>query len=217
MNRRRFVTYTAAVCALIIFALLLGWWQVDGRGSTGSVGKLPLSLDQMNFQMTDQDHETVSPAILLGKPSMVFFGFTYCPDICPTTLANISSWVDDLGRAAANLNVVFITVDPERDTTEVMTKYVSFFHPSIQGWTGSNSQTRQAAEDFRASYEKVATGGGDYTMNHSASVFLFDAKGQFSGTIDYHEPKEYAAPKIRRLLETYTQETSEIEKIGRKN
>ena len=103
------------------------------------------------------------------------------------------------------MNVVFITVDPERDTVETMAEYVGYFHPAIRGWTGAQDQIARAAEGFRASYERVPTDGGDYTMNHTASVFLFDAAGGLVSTIDYHEPREFAVPKIRRALEEETE------------
>jgi len=154
----------------------------------------------MNFHLLDHEGKKVSPNNLIGRPTMAFFGFTYCPDICPTTLADISAWLDTLGESSKRLNVIFITVDPERDTVEAMRNYVSNFHPSIRGWTGPSDQIASAAEAFNATYEKVKTGDGDYTMNHTAGVFLFDAEGSFAGTIDYHEPREYAVPKIRRII-----------------
>ena len=199
MSRRNLFTYGAAVTVALALALFIGWWRVDGPGAPEPVAQRPLPLTQMEFQMTDQGGETVGPASLLGNPSMVFFGFTYCPDVCPTTLSDISGWLDDLGEAVAEMNVVFITVDPERDTVDAMAEYVSYFHPAIQGWSGTLEETARAAEGFRASYEKVAT-DGDYTMNHTASVFLFNAEGQFASTIDYHEAREFAVPKIRRIL-----------------
>ncbi|OJI94694.1 protein SCO1/2 [Planktotalea frisia] len=207
MSRRNLFTYGAAVTVALALALFIGWWRVDGPGAPEPVAQRPLPLTQMEFQMTDQGGETVGPASLLGNPSMVFFGFTYCPDVCPTTLSDISGWLDDLGEAVAEMNVVFITVDPERDTVDAMAEYVSYFHPAIQGWSGTLEETARAAEGFRASYEKVAT-DGDYTMNHTASVFLFDAEGQFASIIDYHEPREFAAPKIRRVLARAEEETS---------
>ena len=208
MTLNSLLTYGAAGGSALGLALFVGWWQVDGPGAPEPVGMRPLPLTQMDFQMTDQDGATVSPASLLNNPSMVFFGFTYCPDVCPTTLSDISGWLDDLGEDVAEMDVVFITVDPERDTVEVMAEYVSYFHPAIQGWSGTPDETRQAAEDFRARYEKVATEGGGYTMNHTASVFLFDAEGLFAGTIDYHEQREFAVPKIRRVLARAEEETS---------
>ncbi|MEL6828536.1 MAG: SCO family protein [Pseudomonadota bacterium] len=200
MNRRSLLTYGLVANGVLALTLFFGWWQVDGPGAPEPVAQRPLSLTQMEFQMTDQDGSTVGPVTLLGNPSMVFFGFTYCPDVCPTTLSDISSWLDDLGDDAADMNVVFFTVDPERDTVAAMAEYVSYFHPAIQGWSGTRDETARAAAGFRARYEKVATEGGDYTMDHTASVFLFDSEGHFSGTIDYHEPREFAVPKIRRIL-----------------
>ncbi|PVZ45914.1 SCO family protein [Thalassobacter stenotrophicus] len=207
MSRRTLLTYGAAIASMLALALFIGWWQVDGTGAPEPVAQRPLPLTQMEFQMTDQGGETVGPASLLGNPSMVFFGFTYCPDVCPTTLSDISGWLDDLGDDVADMNVVFITVDPERDTVPAMAEYVSYFHPAIQGWSGTLDETARAAAGFRASYEKVAT-DGHYTMNHTASVFLFDADGQFASTIDYHEPREFAVPKIRRVLARAEEETS---------
>lgn len=158
--------------------------------------------------MTNQDGQTVDPRTLLGSPSMVFFGFTSCPDVCPTTLADISGWLDDLGEDAVDLNAVFITVDPERDTVAAMAEYVSYFHPAIQGWSGSPDQTARAAEAFRISFEKVWADDEDYTMNHTSSVFLFDRSGRFTTTIDYHEARDFAVPKIRRALKRREDDTS---------
>lgn len=200
MTRKNLLTIVGIFTAGLTIATLIGWWKVDGPGAEPTLKVQPLPLSQMNFQMTNQDGQTVEPKTLLGNASMVFFGFTYCPDVCPTTLIDISGWLDALGAESSNINVAFITVDPDRDTVDLMADYVSNFHPSIQGWSGSIDQTRKAAESFRASYEKIFLDAGDYTMNHTASVFLFDAAGQFSGTIDYHEPREYAVPKIRRVL-----------------
>ena len=154
----------------------------------------------MEFRLFDHEGDVVGPERLIGSPSMVFFGFTYCPDVCPTTLSDISGWLDDLGEEVEGMNVVFITVDPERDTIEAMAEYVSYFHPAIRGWTGPDEEIARAARGFRARYERVPMEDGDYTMNHTASVFLFDAQGQFTTMIDYHEPREYAVPKIRRAL-----------------
>lgn len=208
MNRRSLITYSAAGSGVLAFALFVGWWHVDGQVALEPAAQRPLPLTQMEFQMIDQNGSAVGPTTLLGNPSMVFFGFTYCPDVCPTTLSDISGWLDDLGEDVADINVVFITVDPERDTVAAMAEYVSYFHATIQGWSGTLSETARAAAGFRASYEQVASEGDDYTMNHTASVFLFDAEGQFAGTIDYHEPREFAVPKIRRVLTRTEEETS---------
>jgi len=205
MRRRTVLGYGAAALGAAGLTLFVGWWRVDGPGAPEAAGQLPLPLTAMNFRLTDHEGKEVGPETLVGRPTMVFFGFTFCPDVCPTTLSDISGWLDALGEDAGQMNVVFITVDPERDTVETMAEYVGYFHPAIRGWTGAQDQIARAAEGFRASYERVPTDGGDYTMNHTASVFLFDAAGGLVSTIDYHEPREFAVPKIRRALEEETE------------
>ncbi|GAB5377824.1 MAG: hypothetical protein AcusKO_42860 [Acuticoccus sp.] len=123
----------------------------------------------MSFRLSDHEGRSVGPETLSGKPTMVFFGFTFCPDVCPTTLADITTWLEALGDDAQRLNVIFITVDPARDTVEAMARYVGYFHPSIDGWTGSPDEIARAAEGFRAKYEKVTTEGDGYTMNHTSA------------------------------------------------
>ena len=205
MRRRTALGYGAAALGAMGLTLFVGWWRVDGPGAPEAVARLPLPLTEMDFRLTDHEGQPVGPATLVGRPTMVFFGFTFCPDVCPTTLSDISGWLDALGEDAGQMNVVFITVDPDRDTVEAMAEYVGYFHPAIRGWTGAQDQIARAAEGFRASYERVPTDGGDYTMNHTASVFLFDAAGGLVSTIDYHEPREFAVPKIRRALEEETE------------
>ncbi len=200
MRRRSVLGYGAAAFGVIGLTLVAGWWRVDGPGAPQAVGARPLPLTEMEFSLTDHEDRTVGPETLIGSPTIAFFGFTYCPDVCPTTLTDISDWLDALEGDAEKLNVVFITVDPERDTVEAMAEYVDYFHPAIRGWTGTERQIARAVEGFRATYEKVPTENGGYTMNHTASVFLFDAQGRFVTTIDYHEPREFAVPKIRRAM-----------------
>ncbi|KQB95576.1 protein SCO1/2 [Loktanella sp. PT4BL] len=206
MQRRRLLGLSTAAVALAGGTLFAGWWQVDGPGATEVIGQRPLPLSQMEFELTNHKGDAVGPETLIGRPSMVFFGFTYCPDVCPTTLSDISGWLDDMGKEAADMNVVFITVDPERDTVAAMADYVSYFHPAVRGWTGAEDEITRAAEGFRATYTKVPTDDGEYTMNHTASVFLFDAGGRFVSTIDYHEPREFAVPKLRRAMQGNTEE-----------
>ena len=205
MRRRTILRYGAAGAGALVIALFVGWWQVDGPGAPEPEGQLPLALSAMDFSLTDHEGNEVGPETLIGRPAMVFFGFTYCPDVCPTTLSDISGWLDDLGDEANEMSVVFITVDPERDTVDAMSEYVGYFHPAIRGWTGKDEEIAKAVRGFRASYERVPTEGGGYTMNHTASVFLFDAAGRFVTMIDYHEPREFAVPKIRRALEQETE------------
>lgn len=205
MQRRQILGFGAAGVGALGLTLLIGWWQVDGPGAPQPAIQRPLPLSEMDFRLTDHEGNAVGPETLIGRPTMAFFGFTYCPDVCPTTLSNISGWLNAMAEEAEQLNGVFITVDPERDTVETMAEYVAYFHPVIRGWTGAPEQIARVADGFRATYEKVSTEEGGYTMNHTASVFLFDAEGRFVTTIDYHEPREFAVPKIRRAMEQQTE------------
>lgn len=97
MQRRTILGYGAAGVGALVFALFIGWWQVDGPGAPEPAGQRPLALSAMDFSLTDHEGNEAGPETLIGHPSMVFFGFTYCPDVCPTTLSDISGWLDDLG------------------------------------------------------------------------------------------------------------------------
>lgn len=184
--------------AALAGTLALGAWRSRDRG--GAASALPLPLSAMGWELTDHRRGRVSPQAWIGQPAMVFFGFTWCPDVCPTTLMDIAGWLEDLGGAADRLTVALITVDPERDTPEQLARYVELFDPRILGLTGSPAQIARAAGDFRVRYEKIPREDGDYTMNHTAGVFLFHADGRFANIIDFHEDRAFALPKLRRIL-----------------
>ncbi|MCV6593710.1 MAG: SCO family protein [Silicimonas sp.] len=141
--------------------------------------------------------ETFTQASLKGAPSAVFFGFTHCPDVCPTTLGEVLAWQEDLGGETP-LQVFFVTVDPERDTLEVLTDYVGWV-PGVRAATGSAEEVQKAIRAFKIFAQKVPTEDG-YTMDHSASVLLFDADGRFVETISYGTDHEVAMGRIRGLL-----------------
>ncbi|MEQ1945473.1 SCO family protein [Mesorhizobium sp. VNQ89] len=153
------------------------------------------------FSMTAHTGETVTEKTYAGKGWLVFMGFTNCPDICPRTLAEMSSWFDALGPEADKLRGFLVSVDPERDTIENLKLYMSSFDPRIVALRPEPSELAGFAKAFKVYYEKVDTGGGDYTMDHTAGVLLFDRDGDFSGTIDMHEDRDVALQKIRRLVE----------------
>ena len=201
MRRRTFLRYGALGLGAVAATLFAGWWQVDGPGAPDPISGRPMPVSAMDFALIDHEGRPVGPETLIGRASLVFFGFTWCPQVCPTTLADISHWLDGLGTEAEALGVVLITVDPERDSVAAMAEYVGHFHPRIRGWTGSPAEIARAAEGFRVRYEKQPLEGGDYTMNHTASVFIFDAQGALVSIINHHEPREFALPKIRRAIE----------------
>lgn len=152
------------------------------------------------FQLINQDGEEVTQADFIGKPSAWFYGFTFCPDVCPTALSEMSAILEALGPSAEKLNVIFVSVDPERDTAEVMKDYVDYFDPRIIGLTGSLEAVTAMAKDRYIFFEKVPIEGGDYTMEHQASVQLVDAEGAFFGTLAAEEGFDVRLAKVRRLL-----------------
>lgn len=152
------------------------------------------------FTLEDTGGEVFTDRNLLGKPSVVYFGFTYCPEVCPTTLTALSAWMKALGPDADKLNVVFITVDPERDTPKQLGLYLSSFDHRIRGLTGTPAQVAQAAKDYLVYYQKVTLDGGGYTMDHSTGLYLMDRQGHLQDLIAYQEPSDDALAKLRRLI-----------------
>lgn len=142
----------------------------------------------------------VDASSLRGKPYGVFFGFTHCPEVCPTTLTEMTAAYEKLGDKAKDFRLFFITVDPERDTPEFLSSYLENFDARIEGLVPTLAQLPLVAKDFRAIYEKVPTSDGSYTMNHTASVFLFDRSGKFAGTVGYGESAEMRLGKLEKLL-----------------
>ena len=200
---RRLLLGAGASTVLGAGTLGLGWWQVDGPGGARPASpspKLPLPLSTMDVTLTDHRGRRVTISDWVGRPSLVFFGFTYCPEVCPTTLSDISLWLDGLGAEADRLNVALITVDPERDTVVALADYLTYFDPRITGYTGTPKEIARVAEAFRVRVERRPLGEGDYTMDHTSGVFLFRADGSFGSIIDYHEDRAFALPKIRRIL-----------------
>jgi protein SCO1/2 len=158
-----------------------------------------LALGQGDYQLVATTGEAFTRDSLKGRPSMVFFGFTHCPEVCPTSLAEMASWYEALGEEAANLQAFFVTVDPERDTADIVGDYVGWTG-RVTGVTGTPEEVTKATSSWAVYAEKVPLEGGDYTMDHTASVFLVNAAGEFEGTIAYRENSDTALAKLRRLL-----------------
>ncbi|MGA0542688.1 SCO family protein [Neotabrizicola sp. VNH66] len=197
MRRRRLILGLGAVLAAVSGTLVLGAWR--SRAAQPAL-ILPLPLTEMSWQLTNHRGQSVTPSDWAGRPVMAFFGFTFCPDVCPTTLNDISDWLEALGPEAAPLVVALITVDPDRDGPQELADYLSNFDARITGLTGSAEEIARTAADFRVRYEKVARDDGDYTMNHTAGIFLFRPDGRFVSIIDFHDDRRFAVPKIRRAL-----------------
>lgn len=152
------------------------------------------------FELVDQDGQKVTQDSFLNQPTLVFFGFTHCPDICPTTLFEMSQLFEELGPDARKVTGLFVTVDPERDTPEAMKSYLGSFHPSIQGLSGTPAQIAAVIKAYRAYAKKVPTSGGDYTMDHTAIVYLMGKDGAFIAPFNLKRPPSEAAADLRRYL-----------------
>ncbi|KQW85755.1 hypothetical protein ASC89_01360 [Devosia sp. Root413D1] len=153
-----------------------------------------------SYALVDQRGNPVDQSMLVGQPSLLFFGYTHCPDVCPTTMGEMAGWFADLGDEAENLKAFFVTVDPERDTPEILNGYVSWVSDRVTGVTGKPEEIARMVKAWKVLGQKVPGEGSDYTMNHTASVFLVNAQGGFEGTIAYQEDATTALAKIRKLL-----------------
>jgi protein SCO1/2 len=152
------------------------------------------------FELAGTKGKLVTDETLKGKPSALFFGFTFCPDVCPTTLSDASTWLQSLGKDADRIQIYFVTVDPERDTLEHLKEYLSAFDERIVGLTGTPEQVKTIIKAYRVFAQKVESDDENYQMNHTASVYLLDKDGRFAGTIAYQEKTENALAKLRRLI-----------------
>ncbi len=152
------------------------------------------------FKLTDQNGKVVTEQDLKGLPFLVFFGFTHCPDVCPTTLFEVSEVIRALGPDAERTRALFITVDPERDTPAVMKDYLSSFDPHLSGLTGDPAEIAAVAKAYRVYFKKVPLDEGGYTMDHTAIVYLMDKTGRFVSPFNLKRPIEAAAGDLRRYL-----------------
>lgn len=179
----------------VLMAVGFGWIAFDwyNAGSKTDAFGAP-------FELTDHRGEPITQAAFIGHPSALFFGFTHCPDVCPTTLFEMESWFETLGDEGKELRAYFVTVDPERDTPEIMETYLGNFSESITGITGDPEEVAEMIKNFRIFARKVELEDGDYTMDHTASVILLNRDGGFFGTIAHQENPDTAIAKLRRLI-----------------
>lgn len=152
------------------------------------------------FSLTSHEGERIDNQSLAGRPYLVFFGFTHCPEICPTTLFELTDLMSELAAEADKFEVLFVTVDPERDTQALLASYMTSFDSRITALRGSAEETETALKAFSAYAKKVPLEGGQYTMDHTTGVYLVRGDGSFGGILDMHEPREIRLQKVRRLV-----------------
>lgn len=161
----------------------------------------PLGLNGQSFALNSTKGGTFTEKDLVGTPSLIFFGYTFCPDVCPTTLAETTSWRAELGLTPEDLRIVFVTVDPERDTLDAVKAYVEGFDPSIIGLVGDQEATDTVKAAFGVFSEKAGDVESEfYLVNHTALTFLIDRNGSFQGTVAYEEARDTALAKVKRLV-----------------
>lgn len=187
----------AAVAAIAGLAVLMGEVQRQKQLAAPTGQSIRIGGE---FELTDHNAKRFSSEALKGRPYLVFFGFTHCPDICPTTLQELTNHLSDLGPKADELTPLFISVDPARDTPENLKSYLSSFDKRIIGLTGTEDEIKRVATLFRAYYEKVKAADGDYSMNHTASVYLFDRTGALVSTLNWQEKPATRQAKLEKLL-----------------
>jgi protein SCO1 len=185
----------AAFGASLAVGLVLMLWAMGGLKNATA----PAAIGGP-FQLTDQAGRTVTEKNMQGRPSLIFFGFTHCPDICPTSLFEISEVLRAMGKDADKVNAYFISVDPERDTTEAMKDYLSSFDSHLEGLTGNPEQIAKVISAYRVYARKVPLKEGDYTMDHTALIYLMDRDGRFISPFNLKRPPEQAAADLRRYL-----------------
>jgi protein SCO1/2 len=152
------------------------------------------------FQLTDQSGQTVTDKDLQGRPTLIFFGFTHCPDVCPTELFQVSEILRAMGKDADRVNAYFVSVDPERDTRAAMKDYLSSFDPHLKGLTGDPQAVAKVISDYRVYARKVPLKDGDYTMDHTALIYLMDRDGKFVSPFRLDRKPEEAAADLRHYL-----------------
>ena len=152
------------------------------------------------FSLITQMNENVNEKIFLNRPTILFFGFTHCPEVCPTTLYEITSWINELGVKKENIQAIFITLDPKRDTFKVLNEYLSNFENLITGLTGPEEKIIKLSKSWGIYRKVVNLDNEDYTIDHTATVFLLNKDGSINGTITYREPFEVALAKVKKLL-----------------
>jgi protein SCO1 len=201
---RKILWAMVAVTSVLLAAGYTAQWELERRsGGVETVAEKEIAIGGP-FAMKDVSGREVTQETYAGKGWMMFMGFTNCPDICPTTLAEMSGWLQELGAGEDDIRGFLVTVDPERDTPEILGQYMSSFDDRIVALVPTPEQLAAFADSYKVYYNKVPLEGGGYTMDHTAGVLLFDRAGRFSGTIDLHEDRETALAKIRNLLDKET-------------
>ena len=153
------------------------------------------------FSLIDHRGRVITEQDFVGHPSALFFGFTHCPEVCPTTMSKLSMLLDELGTKAKKIKVYFVTLDPERDTPEVLMDFLSAFNERFIAITGNINDVESLAKSWKVYWKRTETSDGGYTLDHTASVLLLNSNSNFVGTIGWKEEEAVVLEKLKRLAE----------------
>ncbi|PYE90144.1 SCO family protein [Phyllobacterium leguminum] len=189
--RKVFPVLVIVLIAILSGALAFNFWRDRTKAEDAPFGGA--------FQLVATDGKPITEEAFRGHPSAIFFGFTHCPDVCPTTLFELDGWLKKLGPDGENIRAYFVTVDPERDDAATLRTYIGNVSQRITGITGAPDKMAAMLKSFHVYARKVPGENGDYTMDHTASIFLLDSQGRFRGTIAYGENPDTAIEKLKKL------------------
>jgi protein SCO1/2 len=187
--------------AVFVLAGVLAWLTLEVTRSKEQLAEGPFGVP---FQLVAQNGQPITEEAFRGKPTALFFGFTHCPEVCPTTLFELNGWMKQVDPDGSRLQGYFVSVDPERDTPEILGQYISNVTDRVTGISGQPDKVAEMVKGFKIYAKKVPVDdkdpNGDYTMDHTASVFLLDEGGRFAGTIAYGENSDTAVKKLENLI-----------------
>ena len=194
-NRGNISYFIAPIIILILMYAIFTFTLVLNKANAAQNIKI-----NSDFELFDQNNKKIKKFNLLESPTVLFFGFTYCPDVCPTTLQSLSVLIDKLGKDKNKIKFYFVSIDPERDTPAVLKDYLSSFNPKINALTGKQKDLDVLIKSFSIYAKKVPLDNNNYTMDHTASLILIDKNTSFVGTITYEEKNKVALEKLQKLI-----------------
>lgn len=194
------IVIAVAIAIVALYFLMLSGNSIKTQSEDKSIGKAEIG---GHFTLSDLDGNKFDSDSLQGKISLIYFGFTFCPDICPTALQKISSLLNDLAKYNIDVTPIFITLDPKRDTPDALKTYLGHFHPKLVGLTGSESEIKKvAADQFKVFYEIIPgsdKGNNDYLLDHSSFVYILDKNGEYAGHFHIETSEAEMLNYIRKI------------------
>ena len=194
--RKKFILLSSIIISFIII-LFLTFILAEYLSRKNAPQKMSEIIDKVH--LIDHNGQPFKNTTLKNKPSLLFFGFTNCPEICPTTLADLSQITKEVTSNDDSINIIFVTLDPKRDNKEHLKDYIQYFDGNIIGVTGNKIEIKKFADNWGVFYETVKTKNNNYTLNHTATVFMIDELGNFKGTISWGENESSIIQKINNL------------------